>query len=111
MRQPITPFFLSAFLDSLKAEGYTILLVRGALPPLPHPEAGSLGSPGSWLSPAEVQATTQFASQARQQGYLKAAYTVRLLRGADSGLRTQGLGVHILSAISSGGSRVLGSPN
>ncbi len=26
--QPITPFALSAYLDSLKAEGYTILLVR-----------------------------------------------------------------------------------
>ena len=39
--QPITPFALSAFLGSLKAAGYTILLVRGALPPVPYPEAGA----------------------------------------------------------------------
>lgn len=75
--QPITPFALSLFLDSLKAEGYTILLVRGALPPVPHPEAGSDSSPGSWLTAAEVYASTQFSNQARQRGYLKAAYTVR----------------------------------
>ena len=30
--QPITPFALSAYLDSLKAEGYTILLVRNGPP-------------------------------------------------------------------------------
>ena len=58
------------------AKGQRLTQVRGSLPPVPHPEAGSPDTPGTWLTAAEVAATTEFKRTARQRGYLQAAYQV-----------------------------------
>ena len=61
------------------ADGPTLVLqIRGSLPPVPHPEAGSPDTPGTWLTAAEVAATTDFKRTARQRGYLQAAYQVTM---------------------------------
>ncbi len=70
--EPCTSRARSSLLD--RKSGLT--QVRGSLPPLPHPEAGSPDTPGAWLTAAEVAATMEFKRSARQRGYLQAAYQV-----------------------------------
>ncbi len=60
--------------------------IRGSLPPVPHPEAGSPDTVGTWLTAAEVAATTDFKRTARQQGYLQAAYQARVVRCLPAGM-------------------------
>ena len=60
---------------------------------MPHPEAGSPDTVGTWLTAAEVAATTDFKRTARQRGYLQAAYQVR------PGLRSPTCSVNMLSFV------------
>ena len=54
--QHLSSFYLSAFLGSLKDQGYSIFVVRGNLPSA-QPPADALtrnDGPGVWVSPAQV---------------------------------------------------------
>ena len=52
----LSSFYLTAYLDSLKEQGYTIFVVRGPLPASPGAEGGGgdMDGPGKWFSPDEV---------------------------------------------------------
>lgn len=54
--QHLSSFYLSAFLGSLKDQGYTIFVVRGELPSAQPPADATTQSdgPGVWISPAQV---------------------------------------------------------
>lgn len=52
--EQLSAFYLTAYLDSLKQQGYTIFVIRGQLPN--HPAAGgALEGPGKWWSAEEVR--------------------------------------------------------
>ena len=46
--------YLTAFLATLREQGYSIFVVKGTLPSQ-HPDAGSRDSPGRWFTPQEVK--------------------------------------------------------
>ena len=53
--RPLSQFYLAAFLDSLRGQGYSIFLVRGPLPqPMPREDAKP-GAAGTWFTPAQVR--------------------------------------------------------
>ena len=72
--QPITPFALSAYLDSLKVEGYTILLVREHFAILLICESCMLhkrsmsGFASAVEHPSRIQTTCACISQLAQHG-------------------------------------------
>ncbi|KAK9819403.1 hypothetical protein WJX81_007388 [Elliptochloris bilobata] len=71
--RPLSHFYLAAFLDSLRGQGYSIFAVRGPLPqPMPRDDAQP-GAAGSWFTPEQARAASQGAQDARQAGYLNAA--------------------------------------
>jgi ataxin-3 len=52
--KPLSEFYLSAYLATLRGQGYSIFLVRGALPgPFSDPVAAQ-EAPGSWFTPQQV---------------------------------------------------------
>jgi ataxin-3 len=51
----LSAFYLTAYLDSLKEQGYTIFVVRGQLPASPATTGAELDGPGKWWSPEEVR--------------------------------------------------------
>lgn len=53
--EALSAFYLTAYLDSLKEQGYTIFVVRGDLPDSPAATgAQDMDGPGKWWSPDEV---------------------------------------------------------
>ena len=59
--RPLSHFYLAAFLDSLRGQGYSIFVVRGPLPqPMPREDAKP-GSAGAWFTPAEVRCMARLA--------------------------------------------------
>jgi hypothetical protein len=46
--------YLTAFLATLREQGYSIFVVKGQLPQT-HPDAGSDDTPGKWFTPQQVQ--------------------------------------------------------
>ncbi|GFR48751.1 hypothetical protein Agub_g10709 [Astrephomene gubernaculifera] len=86
--QPLSTFYLQAFLDSLTGEGWTIFVVAGKLPAaLP----GSLDAPpsagGRWWSPEEARAATDEAERARKRGRVAHALEGALARAEQQGGR------------------------
>lgn len=71
--QPLSQFYLSAFLATLREQGYTIFVVRGQLSQQQNEDAGQPDSHGAWFTPEQAKAANAQASDVRQQGYLKAA--------------------------------------
>ncbi|KXZ48192.1 hypothetical protein GPECTOR_29g10 [Gonium pectorale] len=69
---PLSGFYLQAFLDSLREEGWTIFVVLGSLP-APQPGSLDAGTAGRWWSPEEARAATDEAERARKRGRLTAA--------------------------------------
>lgn len=54
--QPLSQFYLSAYLNQLRQDGYSIFLVQGALPPVTLDEAGaSVDAPGRCFTPEQVR--------------------------------------------------------
>lgn len=55
--EQLSNFYLTAYLDSLKQQGYTIFVVRGTLPPPASAAAaaGGLEGQGRWWDPEEVR--------------------------------------------------------
>jgi ataxin-3 len=54
--QPLSQFYLSAYLDTLRQQGYSIFVVQGAFPPPVQdalPEPGT--TPGRWFTPEQVR--------------------------------------------------------
>ena len=65
--RPLSQFYLAAFLDSLRGQGYSIFVVRGPLPqPMPCEDAKP-GSAGTWFTPAQVRRVAN-TSKARRAG-------------------------------------------
>lgn len=71
--QPLSQFYLSAFLATLREQGYTIFVVKGPLSQQQNEDAGQPDSHGAWFTPEQAKAANAQASDARQQGYLMAA--------------------------------------
>jgi len=46
--------YLTAFLATLREQGYSIFVVKGQLPHT-HPDAGSEDTPGKWFTPQQVR--------------------------------------------------------
>lgn len=69
--EPLSQFYLSAFLGSLQEQGYTIHVIKGLLPAEPHSDRHS--GAGSWFSPAEARAAAQQSQRLKKAGFLKAA--------------------------------------
>ena len=46
--------YLTAFLATLREQGYSIFVVKGRLPNL-HPDAGSPDTAGKWFTPQQVR--------------------------------------------------------
>jgi Ataxin-3 len=90
--EPLSPFYLAAFLGTLQEQGYTIFLVRGRLlepdPPSGTRAAGSGGGgnggaagggnysgSGRWISASEAREAVKEKQAMKQQGFLKVAAT------------------------------------
>jgi ataxin-3 len=71
--EPLSAFYLEAFLASLREQGYTIFVIQGLLPGEPHPEAGTTGGHGQWFSPEEARAAAQQSQKLKKSGFLQAA--------------------------------------
>lgn len=52
--QPLSQFYLSAFLATLREQGYTIFVVRGPLSQQQNEDAGQPDSHGAWFTPEQV---------------------------------------------------------
>jgi len=52
--RPLSQFYLSAFLDSLRGQGYSLFVVRGPLPG-PFPGGEQAGSGGAWFTPEQAR--------------------------------------------------------
>lgn len=66
--EALSDFYLAAFLDSLRDQGYTIFVVRGPLPARQLEAGGDLEGPGSWFSPEDARAAQAEAANARARG-------------------------------------------
>ncbi|DBA91903.1 TPA: hypothetical protein ACH3X2_003809 [Trebouxia sp. C0005] len=98
--QPLSLFYLGAFLATLKEQGYTIFVVRGQLSQQQNEDAGHPDSHGAWFTPEQAKAANSQASDVRQQGYLKAA-----LQGALDKATPEGHLISLKPRGSGGGSR------
>ncbi|KIY96965.1 Ataxin-3 [Monoraphidium neglectum] len=85
--EPLSDFYLAAYLDSLVDQGYSIFVVRGKLPaPQLPPEAGeAAGGAGRWLTPEEARQATKDAATTRQRGKAHNAIETALSRAAQQG--------------------------
>jgi ataxin-3 len=55
--ESLSAFYLTAYLDSLKQQGYTVFVIRGNLPASPAATGTQdMDGPGKWWSPEEVGA-------------------------------------------------------
>ncbi|KAG2483234.1 hypothetical protein HYH03_017891 [Edaphochlamys debaryana] len=93
--QPLSTFYLQAFLDSLRAEGWTIFVVRGKLPAtLPGSLEEHPGGPGRWWEAEEAKLATDDAERARKRGRANNAVENALALAGRAGgalqLRTRG---------------------
>ncbi|GLC57851.1 hypothetical protein PLESTB_001280800 [Pleodorina starrii] len=84
--QPLSTFYMQAFLDTLRGEGWTIFVVTGTLPAA---QPGSLeqlpNHPGRWWSPQEARAATEEAENARKRGRVAQALEGALARAEQQG--------------------------
>ena len=69
--QPLSLFYLSTFLATLREQGYTIFVVRGALMQQPQEEAGHSDNQGAWFTPAQVCTFSQAASATQQNCFIR----------------------------------------
>eukprot|EP00887_Chlorella_sp_A99_P005363 scaffold1.g5363.t1 len=118
--EPLSSFYLSAYLGSLQEQGYTVYWIRGQLPVGPHPDAGAADGPGAWWTPEDARAAQKQAQELKNKasqapgatwwglkemdGFLQAAYkgvlglasasgnTVALQPAGSKRPRSQGLG-------------------
>lgn len=58
--QPLSQFYLSAFLATLREQGYTIFVVRGTLSQQQNEDAGQPDSHGAWFTPEQVSRDCTF---------------------------------------------------
>ncbi|KAG7671896.1 hypothetical protein Ndes2526B_g07181 [Nannochloris sp. 'desiccata'] len=82
--EPLSPFYLAAFLGTLQEQGYTIFLVRGPLME-PDPPASAVGGGGGnggqthgsgrWIAASEAREAVKQKQVMKQQGFLKVAAT------------------------------------
>ncbi|GAB4817846.1 hypothetical protein N2152v2_004892 [Parachlorella kessleri] len=83
--EPLSPFYLSAFLGTLQEQGYSIFVVRGQLPAEPHPDSITRDGPGRWLTPEGARMEHESSQKLKQQGFLKAAYKGVLTKASEMG--------------------------
>ncbi|GAX83862.1 hypothetical protein CEUSTIGMA_g11287.t1 [Chlamydomonas eustigma] len=91
--QLLGAFYLSAFLTSLREQGYQILVVRGALPQPQHPpsprqippSASSGDDHGRWFTAEEAKVANEEATEARHRGKVANVMENMLSRAAAQG--------------------------
>ncbi|KAI8474043.1 MAG: Josephin-domain-containing protein [Monoraphidium minutum] len=84
--EPLSDFYLAAYLDSLVGQGYTLYVVKGALPAQQVPQGGGEGEGGGrWFTPDEARDATKEAATARQRGKANNAIETALARAAEQG--------------------------
>ncbi|KAF6259414.1 ataxin-3 [Scenedesmus sp. NREL 46B-D3] len=81
----LSAFYLTAYLDSLKEQGYTIFVVRGQLPASPAATGAELDGPGQWWNPDEARAAHKDAQGSRQMGRARNAMEDAFARAAAGG--------------------------
>lgn len=79
----LSTFYLSAYLGTLKDQGYTIFLVRGQFPKLQYDQIDQ--GNGRWLTPTQAKALTQESQAAQQRGRVANALETALARAAQQG--------------------------
>jgi Ataxin-3 len=90
--EPLSAFYLSAFLGTLQEQGYSIFVIRGQLPAEAHPDGAALpgdggSGPGEWVSEADARRIAQESQALKQSGYMKAAAGAMLARATEGGTR------------------------
>ncbi|KAG2441276.1 hypothetical protein HYH02_010117 [Chlamydomonas schloesseri] len=92
--QPLSTFYLTAFLDTLREEGWTIFVIRGKLPATQPGGLETLPNAGKWWSAEDARAATDEAERARKRGRVANALETALARAGEQGgslqLRTRG---------------------
>jgi len=87
--QPLGTFYLSAFLATLREQGYQIFVIRGNLPaPQRPPSDGSGAVPGGagrWFTPSSAKQANDTAAEARQRGRVSNALEEALSRAQAQG--------------------------
>ena len=79
--QPLSQFYLSAFLATLREQGYTIFVVRGPLSQQQSEDAGQPGSHGSWFTPMQVSTALFLKLMLRCLGKPLQAVAYQILTG------------------------------
>ncbi|KAG2423851.1 hypothetical protein HXX76_015011 [Chlamydomonas incerta] len=92
--QPLSTFYLTAFLDTLRDEGWTIFVIRGKLPATQPGGLETLPNAGKWWSSEDARAATDEAERTRKRGRVTNALETALARAGEQGgslqLRTRG---------------------
>eukprot|EP00198_Chlamydomonas_reinhardtii_P012694 XP_001702031.1 ataxin-3-like protein [Chlamydomonas reinhardtii] len=92
--QPLSTFYLTAFLDTLRGEGWTIFVIRGKLPATQPGGLETLPNAGKWWTSEDARAATDEAERARKRGRVTNALETALARAGEQGgslqLRTRG---------------------
>jgi ataxin-3 len=69
--KPLSAFYLAAYLDSLRDQGYTIFVINGPLPPSHPPTTAAErfvpGQAGRWFTPEEAKQATQVGASVRPE--------------------------------------------
>jgi ataxin-3 len=84
--QPISELYLSAFLAQLKEEGYSIFVVRGALPAAA--DASSSGTYGRWVNVEDAAADNKAADAVKAAGRARCAAEQAMARVGAGGRAT-----------------------
>lgn len=71
--KPLSPFYLSAFLDSLRQQGYTIFVIRGTLPTSNPGDVDINSSRGAWIPASEARFITEESQNTKKRGVVQAA--------------------------------------
>ena len=85
--EPLSPFYLAAFLASLQGQGYSIFHIQGALPAPLLSSAADAGGPGVWFTTAQARAEAQQSQQLKKAGFLQAAARGALGMASAAGTR------------------------
>mmetsp|Transcript_33766 Transcript_33766/g.63599 ORF Transcript_33766/g.63599 Transcript_33766/m.63599 type:complete len:428 (+) Transcript_33766:120-1403(+) len=83
--EPLSQFYLGAYLSSLKAEGYTIFVVRGILPDV---QSGAQSHSGRWLSKEQARSIIKESGLERQRAVTRAAAEGAMARASQGQVLT-----------------------
>lgn len=85
---PLSSFYLAAFLDTLRHQGYTIFVVQGQFPVRHADQMDSPGA-GQWYSPDEARFLTKDAEGSRKRGRAMNAFETAMAQATAGGSSLQ----------------------